>query len=60
MIGYRDVYDYCGFVNSGTVGTDFFILHLNELDMSAANVNNSYLDGFTKWKIYTMSGTHFV
>ena len=41
-------YYYCGMFNIDTVKTYFFLGHLNNLEVSDADVGNAYLHIFTK------------
>ena len=59
MTGARDEDTYYGFVNIDTVSTYLLLGELNYPEVAAADAGNSYLHGFTKEKIYTVSGTDF-
>ena len=45
--------------NIDTAGTYLFIGHINDLDVDAAYVGNTYLHVFTKGDIYTVTVPDF-
>ena len=59
MTGARDKDAYCGVVNIDTVRKAFFPGNINDLEVAAADVGNAFIHGFTKEKIYTMTGPDF-
>ena len=46
-------------VNIENVGTYLFLGHINCLEVSATDVGNPYLHGFSKENIYTLVGPDF-
>ena len=48
MNGSKDEYDQCGVVKFDTFRTDFLLVHINKLEVSASDDGNTYLHGFTK------------
>ena len=48
MTGYREEYFYCVVVNIYTVRTYFFLGKINDLEVDAADIGNSYIHEFTK------------
>ena len=46
-------------LNINIVMKNFFCGHLNSLEVAAADVGNSYINGFTKDKIYTVAMPQF-
>ena len=55
VIGDRDEYTYCGAVNIDTDRTYFFLGKINDLEVDASDVGNSYLHEFIKYNIYTVT-----
>ena len=50
---------YSGVVSIDSIRTAFLIAELNDLKVMAADVENAYLHGYTKEKIYTVAGPKF-
>ena len=59
MTGYRYKDFYCGVLNIDTLRPYFFLGNLNDLEVAATDVGNSYIHGFTKENIYIVEIPEF-
>ena len=55
ITGSIEEYDYCGLTNIDNIRTDLIFENINNIEVVAKNVGNSFIRGFFKDNIYTIT-----
>ena len=55
ITGSIEEYDYCGLTNIDNIRTDLIFENINNIEVVAKNVGNSFIRGFFKDNLYTIT-----